>query len=220
MQNSAAQVCVDSGCFSTIPEEQSPRRESMLLRLASDLAPFLRGFAPHHEASQGLFVFPSRDLGPLTQTQIDMLHCDTNPDRHPTPRHCAVLLHGDALSRSPTNFMSAKKSDYLQFLCVFSWSSWKSLQKTVCRLAIQLRALYPTPEDTHLLILQQLLAFVVWPSSRLAHRAGSCAAVMPRPLVLYLHTDNETQHDLLCLQSNDCGRSCKQKREVHSRWFC
>lgn len=76
---------------------------------------------------------------------------------------------------------------YSEFLCVFSWSSWNSLQKMVCRLATELRAPCPIPADTHLLILQQLFAFVVWPSSRLAHRAGSRATVMP----LYLHIDDK-----------------------------
>lgn len=73
--------------------------------------------------------------------------------------------------------------------------------KMVYRLTTELRIPCPIPEDMHLLTLQQSLAVVVWPSSRLAHSAGSCAAVMPQPLALYLHTDNETPHDLLCLQS-------------------
>lgn len=33
--------------------------------------------------------------------------------------------------------------------------------ENVCRLATELRAPCPVPEDTHLLILQQLFAFVV-----------------------------------------------------------
>lgn len=54
MQNTAAQVPVDLGCFSTIPEKQSPKRESLLLRLASDLSSFP---AQLHDASRRIRGF-------------------------------------------------------------------------------------------------------------------------------------------------------------------
>lgn len=55
-------------------------------------------------------------------------------------------------------------------------------------------------------------AFATWPSSRLGHRAGSCA-----PATV------SSQHDLLHLQSaqsSDRVRRSKQKCEAHSRCFC
>lgn len=159
-------------------------------------------------------------------------HCDTNPDRHPhhgtgtQTRTGTLTMAPRSPSASRCSLMATHKSHVSKnvrlswMLCAFSWSSWNSLQKMVCRLATELRALCPILEDTHLLTIQQLLAFVVWASSRLAHRARSCATVMPQPLGPHLHIDNETQHDLLYLQSSDRARSCKQKREVHGYWFC